>query len=86
MALVARLDQVKQIFKNTLNLDASFDVSDLDTLLLGNIPEFDSMGVISVITALESEFNITIEGDELSGDTFETLGSLVKYIDTKVGS
>jgi acyl carrier protein len=79
-----RLEQVKQIFKQTLKLGDSFDASNAETLLLGNFPEFDSLGIISVISAIESEFNIVVEWDELSGDTFETLGTFVAYIDEKL--
>ena len=54
-----------------------------DTALLGNIPEFDSMAVVSVITALEDQFDIVVEDDDISAETFETLGSLVEFVDSK---
>ena len=57
------------------------DTADMDesTELLGGIPEFDSMAVVVVITALEDTLGITVEDDELSAETFETVGSLVRF-------
>ena len=59
-------------------------VMNADTALLGNIPEFDSMAVVSVITALEDNFGIVVEDDDISGETFETLGSLAGFVDSKL--
>ena len=54
------------------------------TPLLGSIPEFDSMAVVSVITALEEAFGIFVEDDEIDADTFETVGTLAAFIDAKL--
>ena len=52
--------------------------------LLGSIPELDSMAVINIITALEEHFGITINDDEISAETFETLGKLSAFVDDKL--
>jgi acyl carrier protein len=44
------------------------------------------MAVISVITALEEHFDISIADDEIEGATFATLGSLAQFVDQKLGS
>lgn len=61
---------------------ASFDE---DTQLLGAIPEFDSMAVVSVITALEDEYGLIVEDDEISAEVFQTIGSLANFVETKLG-
>jgi len=33
-----------------------------------------------VLLALEEQFGITIEGDDVTGDAFETLGSLTDFV------
>ena len=53
--------------------------------LLGALPEFDSMAVVSIITALEEEFSIVIDDDEISAEVFETVGSLASFVEEKVG-
>ena len=57
-----------------------------DTALLGSVPELDSMAVISVITGLEDRFGIMIDDDDIDGDTFATVGSLVEFVRGKVGA
>ena len=54
-----------------------------DTPLLGSVPELDSMAVVSVITGLEDRFGFTVDDDELSGATFATVGTLVRFVESK---
>jgi acyl carrier protein len=54
--------------------------------LLGAIPELDSVGVVSVLTALEDEFDIVVEDDEISAAVFKTLGTLTEFLQEKLNS
>ena len=56
-----------------------------DTGLLGALPELDSMAVVALINTLEERFGITVDDDEISGDTFATVGSLSRFIADKLG-
>jgi acyl carrier protein len=78
------LDDVKQILTDVLSLGAAGRALDADSPLLGAIPELDSMAVANLITALEEHFGITVEDDEISADTFETLGSLAAFVAHKL--
>jgi acyl carrier protein len=78
------IEDVKNILADTLNLGERKKFLNADSGLLGSIPELDSMAVINVITALEEHFDIIVEDDEISGRTFETLGSLAAFIDSKI--
>lgn len=74
---------IKQLLIDILSLDLSVeDISD-DMLLLGNIPEFDSMAIVSVLTAIEEEFDVTIEDDDLSAEVFESIESLAGFVVSK---
>ncbi|MES2018653.1 MAG: acyl carrier protein [Pseudomonadota bacterium] len=76
------LDDVKQIVIDVLSLaDPALDAS---SPLLGALPELDSMAVVNLITALEDHFGITVEDDEISADTFATLGSLAAFVAHKL--
>jgi len=57
---------------------------DKSTELLGGIAAFDSMAVVMVITALEDKLGISVEDDEISAETFETVGSLVSFVESKL--
>ena len=54
-----------------------------DTPLLGAVPELDSMAVVSLIAALEEQFGIMIDDDEIDAATFATLGSLAAFCEGK---
>lgn len=54
-----------------------------ETPLLGAIPELDSMAVVSLLTALEERFGITIDDDDIDGGTFATVGSLADFVSAK---
>jgi len=54
------------------------------TPLLGAVPELDSMGVVSLITALEDRFGLTIDDDEIDGSVFQTWGTLLTFVQGKL--
>lgn len=73
------LIEVLQLKEETANFGPS-------TGLFGSIPEFDSMAVVAVVAALEERFGISIEDDEITGDVFETVGSLSTFIQLKLSA
>ncbi len=83
---MALLNDIKQIIGQVLQLGQQVDAFDENTCLLGGIPEFDSMAVVSVITAMEDNFGIIVDDDEISAEVFETLGSLTEFVAAKLAS
>jgi acyl carrier protein len=79
-----RLEEVKNILSDVLSLGERKNSLTADSMLLGNLPELDSMAVVNVITALEDHFDITVDDDEISAKTFETLGSLTAFVEQKL--
>ena len=55
-----------------------------DDALLGAIPELDSMAVVSLITSLEEKLGVSVDDDEIDGETFATVGSLCDFVATKL--
>ena len=80
------VDDVKQLVSDVLQIKDRDGIMDASTALLGNIPEFDSMAVVSVITALEDQYGFVVDDDEITADTFETLGSLHRFVAEKASS
>lgn len=78
------LEEVRNILSDVLSLGERRSQLKEDSVLLGNIPELDSMAVVNVITALEDHFGITVDDDEISAQTFETLGSLTRFVEQKL--
>lgn len=78
------LEEIRKILTDALQLGDRGDNLTADTPLLGNLPELDSMAVVTVITALEDHFGIIVEDDDISAETFATLGSLTSFIEEKI--
>jgi acyl carrier protein len=78
------ITDVKSVLVEILGLGDRADSLDASTQLFGNLPELDSMAVVELVVALETRFGITIEADEITGDVFETLGSLARFVDSKL--
>lgn len=77
------VERLKGILRAALHLDHRADALSAASGLLGVIPEFDSMAVVTVLTMIEDEFGISIGDDEVSADVFETLGALAIFVDGK---
>ena len=60
------------------------DAFDADTPLFGALPELDSMAVATLLTEMEDRLDILIEDDDIDGETFETFGTLVAFVRTKL--
>ena len=82
---MSTLTEVKNLLIDTLNLGAAGESLTAESPLLGSLPELDSMAVVTLIGALEEHFGIAIDDDDISGATFETLGSLTAFVDGKLG-
>jgi len=74
---------VKDILIEALQLSSDSDM-DAETALLGSIPEFDSMAVVTVLTAIEESFGIEVDDDEISAEIFENFGTLCSFVEQKI--
>lgn len=72
--------EVLQVLDEVLGLGGRGAGFTLQTHLLGAVPELDSMAVVSIITALEERLGIVVDDGDLDGSTFETVGSLVRFV------
>ena len=70
-------DKVKEIIANQLSVNIK-DITDNTTFSDINA---DSLDVVDIIMALESEFNLQIPDEEV--DNFNTIGDLASFI-TKI--
>jgi acyl carrier protein len=78
------IDDVKDVVGNALQISHRVRKMDAGAPLLGAVPELDSMAVVTLITALEEHFGFTVADDEIGASAFETLGSLTKFVESKL--
>ena len=75
--LLSLLDEV-------LHLEGRASSFDEHTPLLGALPEMDSMGVVSLLTAFEDRLGFSVEDDEIDGSVFQTFGTLLAFVQNKL--
>ena len=78
--------EVRNILAQSLQLGTRADQLTADSPLLGAIPELDSMAVVMILTAMEEHFGFSVDDDEISADTFQTLGTLTAFVEQKLAS
>jgi len=78
------VEAVKGILGDALNLGERTAALRADSRLFGEMPEFDSMAVVTVLTMIEEEFAVEIHDDEISADVFQTVGTLSEFVEAKV--
>jgi acyl carrier protein len=77
------IEEVKWLLGRVLQLGPRAESLNAASPLLGAIPELDSMAVIAILTGLEDHYGFSVEDDEISADTFATLGTLTAYVESK---
>ena len=80
------LDQVRDVVVRTLGIEDRAATLGASTALFGSIPELDSLGVLELVTALEGRFGIVIDDGDVTGEVFETLGSLAQFVEDRIGA
>ena len=84
-SLLDTKNEVLSILDEVLSLGGAAARFDLDTALLGALPDLDSMAVVGLINMMEERFGFVVEDDEIDGSTFATVGSLVDFVNGKLG-
>lgn len=77
---VATVDEVKHLIAELLGIGDRVDSMNASTELLGSLPELDSMAVIELVQAIEDRFGVAMDDEDISAETFSTLGSLAEYV------
>lgn len=77
------LEDVKAVLVDTLGIEDQAASLDASTPLFGALPELDSMAVLELVLALEDRFGITIDGEDVTADAFETIASLTALVEDR---
>ncbi|MDR3212625.1 MAG: acyl carrier protein [Azoarcus sp.] len=76
--------EVLAVIDEALSLDGRALAFQMDTPLLGVLPELDSMAVVGVLNLLEERFDFMVGDDEIDGSAFATVGTLVAFVEGKL--
>lgn len=78
------LEITRDILQQALQLGDRAENLTAETPLMGNFPEFNSLTVVSILTAIEEALGCAIADDEISGEVFESVGSLAAFVESKL--
>ena len=84
MTTNATLVDILKVLSESLQLGDRVNSFDSTTRLLEDIPELDSMAIVTLITAIESQFSFRVNDDEISAEIFESVGSLLQFVNEKL--
>jgi len=75
--------QVIAIVKRLLG-GLDYEMMHLDTLLIGEWAEFDSMSVLNLLAALENKFGFIVDDDEVVPEIFISVRSVSEFVSKKL--
>lgn len=78
--------ELLDLMESTLHLGGRTATFSESQLLLGSVPELDSMGVVALITAMEERFGFSVDDDEIDGAVFQSVSSLVDFVQVKLSA
>ena len=78
------LDIARDILSTSLQLGSRASQLNASTQLLGGFAEFNSLTITTIITAIEEQLDCSIDDSEISGEIFETVGTLAEFISRKM--
>lgn len=70
--------RIRQFVFEQFPLARQRDIGDAESLLESGI--VDSMGILEVVSFVESEFGIELSDEDLLADTFESVESLSQFV------
>jgi len=73
------LAEVRAAVIETLGIEDRADALDATTPL-ASLPELDSMAVLELVVELERRFDITVDGEDVTAEVFETVASLAAFV------
>lgn len=83
---MSTLQAIREILEQSLDLGGRASEFNESTPLLGHVAELDSMAVVTVLTQIEEYFDIEIADDDISAETFESVGALCTFVEKKTAA
>lgn len=77
--------RVVGVITATLEIEDQRDTLTSDSPLFGAIPQLDSFTILDLIAALEDEFSIEFDDEDISGESFETVATLTGLVEQRRG-
>ena len=86
MSHVDVMRAIQGVLDETLSLGGRGYQLNPESPLFGAISELDSQAIVHVLVALEEEFDIIFDDDEIDASVFESVGNLQELVLAKLNS
>ena len=53
---------------------------EVNPLLIGVVPEFDSMTIVNLLGELEEQLDVTLDDDDVTAENFESVDAIVSLV------
>ena len=77
------LELTQKLIRSCLQLGQDYPLTE-STVLLGGFPEFNSLTITTLIAEIEEAVDCEIDDEEISGEIFETVGTLAEFVRAKM--
>jgi acyl carrier protein len=77
---MASSQEIISLLNEVMSFDPESNGLNNDSLLLGEVPEFDSMTVVSVLEGLEAMYEIQIADEDITPEAFESVQTLTQFV------
>ncbi|MBZ2175834.1 acyl carrier protein [Schnuerera sp. xch1] len=77
---MTNFEKVRNIIGETLEIDDVESIT-METSIMDDL-DADSLDAVEIMMALEDEFSVEIPDED--AETFENIGDIVKYVETKI--
>ena len=78
------LQLAKDILRTALQLGDWANELNHESPLMGSYPEFNSLTVVGIVSAIEEQTGSSVDDKEITGEIFETVGTLADFIESKL--
>lgn len=76
--------KIIRLLDEVLHLNGGSADWNIDTPLLGAVPQLDSMAVVRVVSEIERVFGFHFEDDEINADLFASVRTLSAFVHGKL--
>ncbi len=77
------VERIRAILEKEADFKMNESVSNDDSLIESGVA--DSFGMITLVVLLEQEFAIKVQPDEMTAESFQSIGSIARYVGGKLG-
>jgi len=75
----------RELLREIMQMEGQADQLTPETALMGEFAEFNSLTIVGLITGIEEQAGCEVDDDEITEEIFQTVGSLSRFIESKLG-